>query len=71
MPNERPNIVIWGGYQLDIRETSDMGPRVRSSVTNAAAFEHVFRRRADTSAAGLAELEDLSPVDTSALQAAR
>jgi hypothetical protein len=59
------------GRALDNRETSDMGPYVRNSVTNAAAFEQVFRRWADTSVAGLAELKELSPVDTSALQAAR
>ena len=59
------------GRALDNRETSDMGPYVRNSVTNAAAFEQVFRRWADTSVAGLAELKELSPVDTSALQASR
>jgi hypothetical protein len=31
----------------------------------------VFRRWADASAAGIAELKELSPVDTSALQASR
>ena len=71
MPNERPNIVIWGGYQLDIRETSDMGPFIRNSVTNAAAFEQLFQRWARTSAEALAELKELSPIDTSALQSSR
>ena len=59
------------GRGLDQRETSDMGPYVRNSVTNAAAFEQVFRRWADASAAGLAELKELSPIDTSALQVRR
>jgi hypothetical protein len=59
------------GRALDQRETSDFGPYVRNSVTNAAAFEQVFRRWADASAAGIAELKELSPVDTSALQASR
>jgi hypothetical protein len=59
------------GRALDNRETSDMGPYVRNSVTNAAAFEEVFQRWARTSAEGLAELKSLSPIDTSALQARR
>ncbi|HEY6814832.1 MAG TPA: DUF3313 family protein [Croceibacterium sp.] len=59
------------GRALDRRETSDMGPYVRNSVTNAAAFEQVFRRWAQTSAEGLAELKELSPVDPAALQAQR
>jgi hypothetical protein len=59
------------GRAIDERETSDMGPYIRNSVTNAAAFEQVFRRWAETSAGGLAELKELSPIDTSALQARR
>jgi len=59
------------GRALDERETSDMGPYVRNSVTNAAAFEQVFRRWAQTSAEGIAELKALSPIDPSALQASR
>ena len=59
------------GRALDQRETSDMGPFIRNSVTNAAAFEQVFQRWARTSANGLAELKELSPVDPSALQAQR
>lgn len=59
------------GRAVDERETSDMGPYIRNSVTNAAAFEQVFRRWARASADGLAELKSLSPIDTSALQARR
>ena len=59
------------GRAVDERETSDMGPYIRNSVTNAAAFEQVFRRWARTSADGLAELKELSPIDPSALQARR
>ncbi len=59
------------GRALDERETSEMGPYIRNSVTNAAAFEQVFSRWARTSADGLAELKSLSPIDTSALQARR
>jgi hypothetical protein len=59
------------GRAVDERQTSDMGPFIRNSVTNAAAFEQVFRRWARTSADGLAELKELSPVDPSALQARR
>jgi len=59
------------GRAVDERETSDMGPFIRNSVTNAAAFEQVFQRWARTSAEGLAELKALSPLDPSALQARR
>jgi hypothetical protein len=59
------------GRAIDERETSDMGPYIRNSVTNAAAFEQVFRRWARTSADGLAELKTLSPIDPAALQARR
>jgi hypothetical protein len=59
------------GRAVDERETSDMGPFIRNSVTNTAAFEQVFRRWARASADGLAELKALSPVDPSALQARR
>jgi hypothetical protein len=59
------------GRAVDERETSDMGPYIRNSVTNAAAFEQVFSRWARTSADGLAELKQLSPIDPSALQARR
>jgi len=59
------------GRAVDERETSDMGPYIRNSVTNAAEFEQVFRRWARTSADGLAELKALSPIDPAALQARR
>ncbi|HEU4651159.1 MAG TPA: DUF3313 family protein [Croceibacterium sp.] len=59
------------GRAVDERETSDMGPYIRNSVTNMAAFEQVFRRWARASADGLAELKALSPIDPSALQARR
>lgn len=59
------------GRAVDERETSDMGPYVRNSVTNAAAFEQVFSRWARDSADGLAELKSLSPIDASALQVRR
>jgi hypothetical protein len=59
------------GRAVDERETSDMGPYIRNSVTNAAAFEQVFGRWARTSAEGLAELKELSPIDPAALQARR
>ena len=59
------------GRALDERETSDMGPYVRNSVTNAAAFEQVFRRWAQTSAEGIAELKSLSPINPAALQSQR
>jgi hypothetical protein len=56
------------GRALDERETSDMGPYIRNSATNAVEFEQVFRRWAETSAEGLAELKSLSPIDPAALQ---
>jgi len=59
------------GRAVDNRETTDMGPFIRNSVTNTAAFEQVFARWAQASADGLAELKELSPVDPSALQARR
>jgi hypothetical protein len=59
------------GRAIDERETSDMGPYIRNSVTNAAEFERVFRRWAETSAEGLAELKSLSPIDPAALQSRR
>jgi len=59
------------GRALDERETSDVGPYIRNSVTNAAEFERVFQRWAETSAEGLAELKSLSPIDPAALQSRR
>jgi hypothetical protein len=59
------------GRAVDERESSDMRPFIRNSVTNAAAFEQIFRRWAQSSADGLAELKELSPIDTSALQVRR
>ena len=59
------------GRAVDERESTDMGPYIRNSVTNAAAFEQIFRRWARTSADGLAELKALSPIDPSALQSRR
>lgn len=59
------------GRALDRRDTSDMGPYIRNSATNAADFERVFSSWAKTSANGLTELKSLSPVDAAAVQAKR
>ncbi len=59
------------GRAVDQRDTSDSGPYIRNSVTNASEFEQVFSRWAKDSAAGLAELEELSPVDPSGAALAR
>lgn len=59
------------GRAVDQRDTSDSGPYIRNSVTNAAEFERVFSRWAETSAKGLAELKELSPVDPSGAALAR
>lgn len=59
------------GRAVDRQETSDMGPFIRNSVTNAAAFEEVFKKWAERSADGLTDLKELSPVNPSALQAGR
>lgn len=52
------------GVALDGRETSDVGPFLRNSVTNASAFADVFSAWARASAEGLGELRALSPIDT-------
>ncbi|MBO9519818.1 MAG: DUF3313 family protein [Porphyrobacter sp.] len=57
------------GRAVDRQDTSDMGPYIRNSVTNAAAFEQVFKKWAERSADGLTDLKELSPVNPSALQA--
>lgn len=59
------------GRAVDRRDTSDAGPYIRNSVTNAAEFEQVFSRWARTSAEGLAELKELSPVDPAGAVLAR
>ncbi|MBT2135650.1 DUF3313 family protein [Croceibacterium sp. LX-88] len=57
------------GRAVDRQDTSDMGPYIRNSVTNAAAFEEVFKKWAERSAEGLTDLKELSPVNPSTLQA--
>ncbi|KRA80561.1 DUF3313 family protein [Altererythrobacter sp. Root672] len=57
------------GRAVDRQESSDMGPYLRNSVTNSAAFEEVFKKWAERSAEGLSDLKELSPVNPSALQA--
>lgn len=59
------------GRAVDQRDTSDAGPYIRNSVTNAGEFEQVFSRLARTSAEGLAELKELSPVDPRGVALAR
>jgi hypothetical protein len=52
------------GRAVDARSTGEGVSYIRNSVTNAAEFERVFARWAKIGADGLAELKDLSPVDT-------
>ena len=49
------------GRAVDRREAGTAGPRLRTSVSNRADFERLFRQWADASVRGLAELKALSP----------
>lgn len=57
------------GRAVDKRTVADMGPYLRTRVSNRADFGELFQRWAKTSVGGLAELKALSPVDPSGLKA--
>jgi hypothetical protein len=50
------------GRAIDRRNTGDMGPYLRNSVSNASEFENLFRTWAKKSVDGLAELKSRSPL---------
>jgi hypothetical protein len=51
------------GRAVDARSTGDSRPYIRNSVTNSSEFEALFKRWAQLSVNGLAELKQQSPVD--------
>ncbi|KRA84650.1 DUF3313 family protein [Altererythrobacter sp. Root672] len=59
------------GRAIERRLAGDNGPWIRNRVTNRHDFEQIFRRWAEASANGLAELKQLSPVDTEGKALAR
>ena len=59
------------GRAIDRRLAGDNGPFLRTSVSNRADFDQLFRRWARASANGLNELKNLSPVDVNGSRLAR
>jgi hypothetical protein len=59
------------GRAIDSQSTGDTGPYLRNSVTNRADFTRLFRRWAEISVDGLAELKARSPIAAPAASAQR
>ena len=59
------------GRAIERRVAGDNGPWLRTSASNRADFDRLFRRWAETSAQGLVELKALSPVDVNGERLAR
>jgi hypothetical protein len=59
------------GRAIERRIAGDNGPWLRTSASNRADFDRLFRRWAETSAEGLTELKRLSPVDVNGESLAR
>jgi hypothetical protein len=59
------------GRAIERRIAGDNGPWVRNAATNRSDFDRLFRRWAEASAEGLAELRALSPIDVNGERLAR
>ncbi len=59
------------GRAIERRVAGDNGPWLRTSASNRADFDRLFRRWAETAANGLVELKALSPVDVNGERLAR
>ena len=59
------------GRAIERRVAGDNGPWLRTSASNRADFDRLFRRWAEASANGLIELKALSPVDVNGERLAR
>ena len=59
------------GRAIERRIAGDNGPWLRTSASNRADFDRLFRRWAEASANGLVELKALSPVDVNGAHLAR
>jgi hypothetical protein len=59
------------GRAIERRIAGDNGPWLRTSASNRADFDRLFRRWAEASAEGLVELKALSPVDVNGARLAR
>ena len=59
------------GRAIERRVAGDNGPWIRTSASNRADFDQLFRRWAEASANGLLELKALSPVDVNGARLAR
>jgi len=59
------------GRAVERRIAGDNGPWLRTSASNRADFDRLFRRWAEASAEGLVELKSLSPVDVNGERLAR
>lgn len=59
------------GRAIERRIAGDNGPWLRTSASNRADFDQLFRRWAEISAEGLVELKALSPVDVNGARLAR
>jgi hypothetical protein len=59
------------GRAIERRIAGDNGPWLRTSASNRADFDRLFRRWAEASAEGLVELKALSPVDVNGERLAR
>lgn len=59
------------GRAIERRIAGDNGPWLRTSASNRADFDRLFRRWAETSADGLVELKALSPIDVNGERLAR
>ena len=59
------------GRAVERRVAGDNGPWMRTRASNRADFDRLFRRWAEISSEGLAELKTLSPVDVNGAALAR
>lgn len=59
------------GRAVERRIAGDNGPWLRTAASNRADFDRLFRRWAEVSAEGLAELKALSPIDVNGERLAR
>jgi hypothetical protein len=59
------------GRAIERRIAGDNGPWLRTSASNRADFDRLFRRWAETAAEGLVELKALSPIDVNGDRLAR